>query len=80
MRPHCCLVYLAQNLRPEIPKCCPHSVATIMKRCWDPNPDKRPEMEEVVKLLEGVDTSKGGGMIAPDQFQGCLCFFRPRGP
>ncbi|CAN8280357.1 unnamed protein product [Cochlearia groenlandica] len=69
-----------KNLRPEIPKCCPQSVSNIMKRCWDPNPDKRPEMEEVVKLLEAVDTSKGGGMIAPDQFQGCLCFFRPRGP
>ncbi|KAF8051648.1 hypothetical protein N665_1686s0004 [Sinapis alba] len=69
-----------KNLRPEIPKCCPQSVANIMKRCWDPNPDRRPEMEEVVKLLEAVDTSKGGGMIPPDKFQGCLCFFKPRGP
>lgn len=77
---HSLSVYLGQNLRPEIPKCCPQSVANIMKRCWDPNPDKRPEMDEVVKMLEAVDTSKGGGMIAPDQFQGCLCFFRPRGP
>ncbi|CAF1841903.1 hypothetical protein HID58_060394 [Brassica napus] len=59
-----------RNLRPEIPKCCPQSVANIMKRCWDPNPDRRPEMEEVVKLLEAVDTSKGGGMIPPDKFQG----------
>ncbi|KAJ0255020.1 ATMRK1 [Hirschfeldia incana] len=69
-----------KNLRPEIPKCCPQAVANIMKRCWDPNPDKRPEMDEVVKLLEAVDTSKGGGMIPPDKFQGCLCFFKPRGP
>ncbi|XP_056856226.1 serine/threonine-protein kinase STY13-like [Raphanus sativus] len=69
-----------KNLRPEIPKCCPQSVANIMRRCWDPNPDKRPEMEEVVKLLEAVNTSKGGGMIPPDKFQGCLCFFKPRGP
>ncbi|CAG7866299.1 unnamed protein product [Brassica rapa] len=59
-----------KNLRPEIPKCCPQAVANIMKRCWDPNPDKRPEMEEVVKLLEAVNTSKGGGMIPPDKFQG----------
>ncbi|KAJ4896469.1 Protein kinase superfamily protein [Raphanus sativus] len=69
-----------KNLRPEIPKCCPQSVANIMKRCWDPNPDKRPEMEEVVKLLEEVNTSKGGGMIPPDKFQGFLCFCKPRGP
>ncbi|KAF2292731.1 hypothetical protein GH714_027696 [Hevea brasiliensis] len=37
---------LYQNLRPEIPKCCPSSVAKVMKRCWDADPNKRPEMEE----------------------------------
>uniref|UniRef100_A0A0D9Y045 non-specific serine/threonine protein kinase n=1 Tax=Leersia perrieri TaxID=77586 RepID=A0A0D9Y045_9ORYZ len=69
-----------QNLRPEIPQCCPSSLANVMKRCWDANPDKRPEMAEVVSMLEVIDTSKGGGMI-PDQPQGCiLCFRRHRGP
>ena len=51
-----------------------------MKRCWDANPDKRPEMDEVVYLLEAIDTSKGGGMIPLDQPQGCLCFRKYRGP
>ncbi|KAI0498638.1 hypothetical protein KFK09_019528 [Dendrobium nobile] len=37
-----------------------------MRRCWDPSPDKRPEMDEVVRLLEAIDTSKGGGMV-PDE-------------
>ncbi|XP_024978300.1 serine/threonine-protein kinase STY13-like [Cynara cardunculus var. scolymus] len=70
-----------QNLRPEIPRCCPNSVATVMKRCWDANPDKRPEMDEVVAMLEAIDTSKGGGMIPGDQQQqGCFCFNRTRGP
>ncbi|KAJ3674735.1 hypothetical protein LUZ60_005351 [Juncus effusus] len=69
-----------QNLRPEIPRCCPHALATIMKRCWDANPDKRPDMDEVVRLLESLDTTKGGGMIPDDQATGCLCFFRTRGP
>ncbi|XWS40754.1 hypothetical protein CRYUN_Cryun17cG0022700 [Craigia yunnanensis] len=69
-----------QNLRPEIPRCCPSSLANVMKRCWDANPDKRPEMDEVVSLLEAIDTSKGGGMIPHDQPQGCLCFRRYRGP
>lgn len=69
-----------QNVRPEIPKCCPSSLANVMKRCWDANPDKRPEMDEVVAMLEAIDTSKGGGMIPFDQQHGCLCFGRRRGP
>ncbi|KAK2994078.1 hypothetical protein RJ640_024342 [Escallonia rubra] len=69
-----------QNLRPEVPRCCPSSLANVMKRCWDANPDKRPEMDEVVFMLEAIDTSKGGGMIPHDQPQGCLCFRRYRGP
>ncbi|KAI4350706.1 hypothetical protein L6164_005136 [Bauhinia variegata] len=69
-----------QNLRPEIPRCCPSSLANVMKRCWDANPDKRPEMDEVVSMIEAIDTSKGGGMIPHDQPQGCLCFRRYRGP
>lgn len=69
-----------QNLRPEIPRCCPGSLANVMRRCWDANPDRRPEMDEVVSLLEAIDTTKGGGMIPLDQQQGCLCFTRNRGP
>ncbi|KAI3464064.1 hypothetical protein Pfo_020727 [Paulownia fortunei] len=69
-----------QNLRPEIPRCCPSSLANVMKRCWDANPDRRPEMDEVVTMLEAIDTSKGGGMIPVDQQQGCLCFRKYRGP
>ncbi|KAI7981194.1 Serine/threonine-protein kinase STY13 [Camellia lanceoleosa] len=69
-----------QNLRPEIPRCCPGSLANVMKRCWDASPDKRPEMDEVVSMLEAIDTSKGGGMIPLDQNQGCLCFRKYRGP
>ncbi|PPD94221.1 hypothetical protein GOBAR_DD08763 [Gossypium barbadense] len=71
---------VTKNLRPEIPRCCPSSLANVMKRCWDANPDKRPEMDEVVSMLEAIDTSKGGGMIPHDQTQGCLCFRRYRGP
>ncbi|KAK2980632.1 hypothetical protein RJ640_011440, partial [Escallonia rubra] len=63
-----------QNLRPEIPRCCPGSFAHIMRKCWDANPEKRPDMDEVVRLLEAIDTSKGGGMIPEDQAGGCFCF------
>ncbi|XP_022727704.1 methylcrotonoyl-CoA carboxylase subunit alpha, mitochondrial-like isoform X1 [Durio zibethinus] len=68
-----------QNLRPEIPRCCPSSLASIMRKCWDAHPERRPDMDEVVRLLEAVDTSKGGGMIPDDQAPGCFCFV-PRGP
>ncbi|KAK3013773.1 hypothetical protein RJ639_010132 [Escallonia herrerae] len=69
-----------QNLRPEIPRCCPSSLASIMRKCWDANPERRPEMDEVVRLLEAIDTSKGGGMIPEDQAHGCFCFNMARGP
>ncbi|KAM1341205.1 hypothetical protein ACFX2F_005690 [Malus domestica] len=69
-----------QNLQPEIPRCCPSTLASVMHKCWDANPDKRPEMKEVVKLLYAIDTSKGGSMIPEDQSTGCFCFSTPRGP
>ncbi|XP_057800993.1 serine/threonine-protein kinase STY13-like isoform X2 [Salvia miltiorrhiza] len=69
-----------QNLRPEIPRCCPTPFANIMRRCWDAKPENRPEMEEVVRMLEAVDTSKGGGMIPDDEASGCFCFRPNRGP
>ncbi|XWS08937.1 hypothetical protein CRYUN_Cryun40dG0043100 [Craigia yunnanensis] len=69
-----------QNLRPEIPRCCPSSLANIMRKCWDANPEKRPEMDEVVRMLEAVNTSKGGGMIPDDDMPTCFCFAPSRGP
>ncbi|CAL9076971.1 serine/threonine-protein kinase 52-like [Musa acuminata AAA Group] len=71
---------VGQNLRPEIPRCCPSGMASIMRKCWDANPDKRPDMDEVVGLLEALDTSKGGGMIPEDAAHGCWCLIPKRGP
>ncbi|KAK7343606.1 hypothetical protein VNO77_12484 [Canavalia gladiata] len=75
-----CAVMRRQNVRPEIPRCCPSALANIMRKCWSPKPDKRPEMHEVVKMLEAIDTSKGGGMIPEDQATYCFCFSPSRGP
>ncbi|TMX05792.1 hypothetical protein EJD97_023980 [Solanum chilense] len=69
-----------QNLRSEIPRCCPSSLSNVMKKCWDGHPEKRPEMDEVVRLLEAIDTSKGGGMIPEDVAGSCICFLPIRGP
>ncbi|XP_073526252.1 uncharacterized protein [Phyllobates terribilis] len=63
-----------QNLRPHIPKCCPSSLAKIMRRCWDAKPEKRPDMKEVVRLLEAIDTTEGRGMIPEDSPTGWFCF------
>ncbi|KAL5217729.1 hypothetical protein ABZP36_018413 [Zizania latifolia] len=69
------------GIRPDIPRCCPKALADIMTRCWDGNPDNRPEMSEVVALLEKIDTARGKGMTpVPEQAsQGCSCFGFSRG-
>ncbi|KAG8373094.1 hypothetical protein BUALT_Bualt12G0134900 [Buddleja alternifolia] len=67
-----------ENLRPHIPRCCPTSFTKIMKKCWHANPEKRPEMDEVVRKLEAIDTSRGGGMIPEDQAVGCFGFAQTR--
>eukprot|EP00850_Spirogloea_muscicola_P003316 SM000013S26485 [mRNA] locus=s13:633302:635360:- [translate_table: standard] len=69
-----------QGMRPSIPSCCPKQLAQIMSRCWDASPTKRPEMDEVVRLLEAIDPTKGRKMCtdeferAVSQPKGCFCF------
>lgn len=74
----CCI--LEQHLRPCIPRSCPSALANIMRKCWDPKPEKRPEMHEVLKMLEAIDTSKGGESMRKDQTSSYLCFLPCRRP
>ena len=39
------------NYRPPIPKTCPKDWATLMKKCWDYSPNKRPTFSEIIDLL-----------------------------
>ena len=45
----------AQGVRPDIPSVCPADLANVMRKCWDPDPENRPNMAEVVAMLEAVD-------------------------
>ncbi|KAM3283177.1 hypothetical protein P3S67_026822 [Capsicum chacoense] len=63
--PHACSA-MYKSRRPEIPNTWPSSLADIMKQCWDDDPKKRPEMQEVVLMLEAIDTQK--------KSHGCFCF------
>ncbi|XP_006653214.1 serine/threonine/tyrosine-protein kinase HT1-like [Oryza brachyantha] len=65
---------LKKHLRPEIPKCCPRDMARIMRRCWDAEPVSRPDMQEVVAMLEKLDTKKDHRMVPVGQPSGCFCF------
>ncbi|CAM0876184.1 unnamed protein product [Alopecurus aequalis] len=65
------------GIRPDVPRCCPKELSEIMARCWHAEPECRPEMSEVVALLEKIDIAKGKGMTpaVPDHVgQGCSCF------
>jgi hypothetical protein len=64
-----------QGLRPDIPRVCPRPLVDIMTRCWEGDPENRPEMSEVVALLERIDTNNGRGMTPVDDIaHGCSCF------
>ncbi|GAB2236319.1 hypothetical protein Droror1_Dr00028041 [Drosera rotundifolia] len=39
------------GLRPEIPKDCPDILKSLMTKCWDSCPSKRPQFSEVISIL-----------------------------
>ncbi|GJN31173.1 hypothetical protein PR202_gb19537 [Eleusine coracana subsp. coracana] len=42
----------ACGLRPEIPRDCPHVLRSLMNRCWDNSPLKRPQFSEIISILQ----------------------------
>lgn len=41
----------ACGLRPEIPKDCPQILKSLMIKCWNNSPSKRPQFSEIISLL-----------------------------
>ncbi|KAJ6299240.1 hypothetical protein OIU76_020248 [Salix suchowensis] len=41
----------ACGLRPEIPKDCPQILKSLMTKCWNNSPSKRPKFSEIISIL-----------------------------
>lgn len=41
-----------KGLRPTIPESCPKILASVIKSCWDNNPDNRPDVKELLNMLK----------------------------
>lgn len=48
-----------RGLRPTIPPSCHPVIAQVMQYCWQPDPNARPEFEQIVELLKHTDSSPG---------------------
>merc|ERR1712118_104098 len=58
-----------EKRRPEIPEDCPKQLASLIQRCWDDDPHRRPSCAEVERrtrlLLHALENegSKGAAMV-----------------
>ncbi|KAB2090176.1 hypothetical protein ES319_A03G107100v1 [Gossypium barbadense] len=46
-----------QDARPLLPSSCPLAFSHLINRCWSSNPEKRPQFEEIVSILESYAES-----------------------
>jgi hypothetical protein len=51
---HKLIFEIIDGKRPKITEDTPESIANLMKRCWDPDPEKRPSMDEIHKILSDI--------------------------
>ncbi|XP_072999019.1 serine/threonine/tyrosine-protein kinase HT1-like [Typha latifolia] len=49
-----------KNARPPLPPSCPPAFSHLIKQCWATNPDKRPQFEDIVTILESYKESLEG--------------------
>ncbi|KAG0472225.1 hypothetical protein HPP92_016771 [Vanilla planifolia] len=60
-----------RGARPIIPNDCPPSLGQIMTSCWNANPNARPSFNDVVKLLENVQTEMATS-VRRARFRWCI--------
>jgi hypothetical protein len=41
-----------QNARPPLPASCPVAISHLITQCWATNPDRRPQFDDIVAILE----------------------------
>ncbi|ONK81320.1 uncharacterized protein A4U43_C01F27780 [Asparagus officinalis] len=46
-----------KNARPPLPASCPKAFTHLINLCWSTNPDKRPQFEDIVSILESYKES-----------------------
>ncbi|KAL4362928.1 hypothetical protein GQ457_04G011630 [Hibiscus cannabinus] len=46
-----------KNARPPLPSSCPPAFSHLINRCWSSNPEKRPQFNEIVSILESYAES-----------------------
>ncbi|KAK1298902.1 Serine/threonine-protein kinase HT1 [Acorus calamus] len=46
-----------KNARPPLPVDCPMALSHLINQCWSTNPDKRPQFDEIVSILENYSRS-----------------------
>lgn len=46
-----------KDARPPLPSSCPLAFSHLINRCWSSNPEKRPQFEEIVSILESYAES-----------------------
>ena len=47
--------FVKDNTRPKIPDGMDEELKKIMRKCWQENPEARPEIDEVISNLEKLD-------------------------
>ncbi|XP_061186418.1 tyrosine-protein kinase RYK-like [Saccostrea echinata] len=64
------LSYLEKNKKLPQPLFCPDLVYSLMKQCWNLNPDKRPTFFDLVLELNKLTTtpSEDGGYLQPSKY------------